>query len=142
MASRYVAIGGRWIFALWYLATGATWFVSRARGRGGAHREAAAGAAAFQAALTQSGFMDPLLALICLLGGAALLVRRTSPLGIVMLAPVVAVIFFFHLVLTGNWVWGTLNLLWFAALAWSCRDALKTLWHYSRASAFPERPAR
>jgi hypothetical protein len=39
-----------------------------------------------------------------------MLSRRTAPLGIAMLAPVVAVIFLFHLVLTGNWIQGTLNL--------------------------------
>jgi hypothetical protein len=131
MLSKYSATVARWIFSLWYLASGATWLITHALGRGTVHREVAPGAAAFQLALAQSQFMNPLLALTCLLGGAALLVRRTSPLGIVILLPVVVVIFLFHLVLSGNWVWGTLNLVWFAALAWSCRRAFTTLWHYT-----------
>jgi hypothetical protein len=43
----------------------------------------------FQKALTASHFMDHLLALACVFGGGVLLIRRTAPLGIAMLAPVV-----------------------------------------------------
>jgi hypothetical protein len=73
---------------------------------------------AFQRAFTESHFMDPLLAVACFLGGGALLVHRTTPLGIAMLAPVVVVIFLFHLLLTGNWIWGAFNLIWFTGLTW------------------------
>jgi hypothetical protein len=131
MLPKYLAIAARWIFGLWYLTTGGAWFIARALGREAAHHEITPGAIAFQKALTETRFMDPLLALACLLGGAALLVRRTAPLGIVMLAPVVVVIFLFHLALTGNWIWGTLNLVWFAGLAWRCRGAFTPLWSYS-----------
>lgn len=93
------------------------------------HREVAAGAVAFQKALTESRFMDPLLALTCFVGGAALLIPRMTPLGIVVLAPVVAVIFLFHVVLSGNWMWGSLNLIWLGALAWRYRNAFSTLWN-------------
>jgi hypothetical protein len=130
MLLKYISIAARWSFSLWYFLTGAAWLVSHGLGRVTQHREVAAGAIAFQKALTESGFMDPLLAITCLFGGAALLVRRTTPLGIVVLAPVVAVIFFFHVVLSGNWIWGTLNLTWFTGLAWSCRKAFTTLWNY------------
>jgi hypothetical protein len=130
MLLKYVAFAARWIFGLWYLLTGGVWFVAHGLGRGAAHREVTAGAVAFQRALTESQFMDPLLALTCFVGGAALLIRRTSPLGIVILAPVVMVIFLFHLVLSGNWKWGTLNLIWFAGLAWCFRRGFTSLWSY------------
>jgi hypothetical protein len=130
---KYFDIAGRWIFGLWYLMTGGAWLATHALGRGAAHQETAAGAIAFQKALTESHFMDPLLAIACLFGGVALLIRRTAPLGIAMLAPVVVVIFLFHLVLTGNWIWGTLNLAWFTALAWGYRRAFAALWTYSEA---------
>jgi hypothetical protein len=130
---KYVDIAGRWIFGLWYLMTGGTWLVTHALGRGAAHQETASGAIAFQKALTESHFMDPLLAIACLLGGVALLIRRTAPLGITILAPVVAVIFLFHLALTGNWMWGALNLVWFSALASGYRRAFTALWTYSEA---------
>jgi hypothetical protein len=131
MLLKYVAIAGRWIFGLWYLITGGAWLVTRALGRGAAHQEVAAGAIAFQKALTESHFMDPLLALTCFFGGGALLIRRTEPLGVAMLAPVVVVIFLFHLVLSGNWIWGTLNLVWFIGLASRYRRPFTSLWTYS-----------
>ena len=131
MFLHYFAIAARWIFGLWYALTGGSWLVTHALRRGTAHHEVTAGAIAFQKALTESNFMDPLLALTCFVGGAALFLRRTTPLGIVMLAPVVVVIFLFHLMLTGNWIWGTLNLVWFAGLAWRCRRAFEALWTYS-----------
>jgi len=131
MLLKCLALSGRWIFGLWYFITGGAWLVAHAIGRGAAHHELAPGAIAFQKALTESLFMDPLLAVTCLFGGAALLFRRTAPLGIAMLAPLVVVIFLFHLVLTGNWMWGTLNLAWFAGLAWCYRAAFTTLWTYT-----------
>jgi hypothetical protein len=131
MFPKYIVIAGRWIFALWYLMTGGAWLLSHALGRGAAHQETASGAIAFQKALTESHFMDPLLAIACFVGGGALLSHRTAPLGVAILAPVVAVIFLFHIVLTGNWMWGTLNLVWFAGLAWWYRKAFTSLWAYS-----------
>jgi hypothetical protein len=131
MLLKYVSVAARWLFGLWYVITGCAWLVSHLLGRGVAQHETVAGAIAFQTALTESRFMDPLLASTCLFGGAALLFRRTSPLGIVVLAPVVVVIFLFHVVLSGNWIWGTLNLFWLAGLAWRCRRAFATLWSYA-----------
>ena len=131
MLPKYLDIAARWIFGLWYSVTGGAWLVTHALGRGAAHQETAAGAIAFQKALADSHFMDPLVAIACLLGGGALFSRRTAPLGIGLLAPVVAVIFLFHLVLSGNWIWGTLNLVWFTALAWRNRKAFTALWAYS-----------
>lgn len=58
--------------------------------------------------------------------------HRTAPLGIVMLAPVVVVIFLFHVVLTGNWPWGTLNLAWIAGLGWRYRRGFTALWTYPK----------
>ncbi len=130
MLLKSVTVAARWIFGLWYLITGGAWIVNHVLGRGVAHHEVMAGAIAFQMALTESRFMDPLLASTCLFGGAALLFRRTSPLGIVVLAPVVVVIFLFHVVLSGNWIWGTLNLIWISGLAWRSRRAFATLWSY------------
>ena len=88
-------------------------------------------ATAFEAALAQTGFMNPLLCLGCFLGGGALLFRRTAPLGIALLAPLVVIIFCFHLFMTKSYLWGTLNLLWLAALAWRYRRGFDQLWHYT-----------
>ena len=62
-----------------------------------------------------------------IVGGLALMIGRTAPLGIAVLAPTVAWIFLFHLTLSGDVVWGSL---WFAGwliLAWWHRDAFRPL---------------
>lgn len=75
--------------------------------------------------------VEPLIAVGSLAGGLLLLVRRTAPLGIIVLAPLVAGIFLFHLLISRtSWPWGALNLAWLLALAWLHRDAYAPLWQH------------
>ena len=124
----------RWIFGLFYFATG-VWIALAQFGLSAPPPQPTPAASAFTNALTASRFVDPLIAVAYLFGGGALLLRRTSPVGVLLLAPIVVVIFFFHLVLSGQWVWGTINLLWLAALAWSHRTAYTPLWNYPHVPA-------
>ncbi|MBW0143957.1 hypothetical protein [Sphingomicrobium clamense] len=60
-------------------------------------------------------------------GGLLLLVPRTAPLGLAILAPTVIWIFLFHATLTASFFWGAS---WFAAflvLVWWYRDAFRPL---------------
>lgn len=57
-------------------------------------------AAAFFGALADTGYFSKLLATVEVIAGALLLMRRFVPLGLVMLAPVVVNILFFHLFLS------------------------------------------
>ena len=82
---------------------------------------------AFLDALSAPSFFLPLLGATFLSGAAALLFQRTAPLGIALLAPPMAVIFLFHIFLTGMVVWGTLWAGPLAVLAWGHRDAFKAL---------------
>jgi hypothetical protein len=50
-----------------------------------------------------------------------------------VLTPVVVGIFCFHLALSGQWLWGTANLVWLLALAWHFRAAFRPLWSYPTA---------
>ncbi len=89
----------------------------------------------FQNALEASGFIVPVMLTCYVLGGAALLFSRTAPLGIVLLAPFVAVIFFYHILLGGSALWA---LFWAAGLlllAWRYRDAFKALVSFSDSRA-------
>jgi hypothetical protein len=115
---------------LFYFGVGANSFIRH--GLGDPRQEALEATTALEAALANSHFMNPLISLCCLLGGAALLFRRTAPLGIGILAPLVVIIFFFHLLLTGDWWWGTLNAVWLAVLAWEFRKGFHGLWNYDR----------
>ena len=87
-------------------------------------------AAAFSEALQQTRFLFPLIALANIAGGAALLARRTAPLGLVLLAPSVTGIFFYHLLFTGLVWWGLIWAAGLALLAWSHRGAFQPLWSY------------
>ena len=87
-------------------------------------------AAAFSEALQQFGFAFALLALGNIAGGAALLIKRTAPLGVVLLTPSVIGIFFYHLLFTGLVWWGLIWTAGLGLLAWSYRGRLQPLWSY------------
>lgn len=120
----------RWIFGLFYFSTGVAIFLYTVFGIGSPPSQPTHKAEEFALALTASHFIDPLLSLAYLVGGGALLVRRSAPLGILVLTPAVVVIFCFHLVLSGQWFWGSLNLAWLLMLAWHFRSAFRPLWNY------------
>ena len=134
MHSRKVITAARWIFGLFYFATGVV-IVFALFGLGSAPQQPTPASSAFAKALDDSGFIDPLLATVYLTGGAALLMRRTAPLGIAILTPVVIGIFCFHIALSGQWLWGTLNLAWLLALAWCFRSSFQPLWNNESSGA-------
>jgi hypothetical protein len=85
-------------------------------------------AIAFNAALTNSGYMMPLIAGIQALAGALLLANRFVPLALALLAPIVVNIFAFHLFLEH----GGLPVAVIVAavelfLAWQYRDAYRPM---------------
>lgn len=129
-ASRYVWPALRIVYGLFFLAMG-VWATT---GIGPRPVQPTRAAADFTQALTDTGFMDPLLGASFLLGGGALLFHRTAPLGIVALAPSVAVILFFHLFLSGQYIWGPFVAAYLAALAWHYRGGFVPLWSYGTAS--------
>jgi hypothetical protein len=120
----------RWLYGLFFLATGLWILVSVGTGMLSPPSQPTPRAAAFMEALSASGFMDPLLALSFILGGGALLARRTAPAGLAILAPAVAVILLFHLFLSGQWPVGLVVAGVFLALAWHYRTAFASLWSW------------
>jgi len=96
---------------------------------GGHHPpEAVAAAGHFTTALDDTGFMDPALIAVLLIGGVAMLFDRSAPIGLILLAPPIFVIACFHWFLTHSYVWGTIWPVWFAALAWHYRGVFARLW--------------
>jgi hypothetical protein len=120
----------RWLYGLFYAYVGASWFVHRLIGKPWVTPPEPPLAKAITSAFSASGVVDPFIAAACLAGGLLLLVRRTAPLGIAVLAPLVTGIFLFHVFLTGGWVWGTLHFLLLLALAWLHRSAFRPLWRH------------
>jgi hypothetical protein len=116
----------RLIFALYYFGVGVIGFITN-----DAVKDAAKAATPLEKAMAESLFMNPLLCLACLVGGGTMLCRRSTPLGIVILAPLVIIIFCFHMMITKSYLWGSLNLILLAANAWQFRRAFAPLWNYS-----------
>jgi hypothetical protein len=123
---KWLSIAVRLIFAVWYFGVGVFGLVTN-----DAVKDAAKASTPLEKAMAESLFMNPLLCLACLVGGGAMLFRRTTPLGIVILAPLVIIIFCFHMVITKSYLWGALNLVLLAVNAWQCRRAFDQLWNYA-----------
>jgi cytochrome b subunit of formate dehydrogenase len=121
----------RVVFGLFFLITGVAIVVARTTGLISEPVQPTAAAADFMAALGRTPFMDLLTAASYIAGGGALLLDRTAPLGIAILAPTVTVILFFHLFLSGQYIWGPFVAAYFALLVWRYRRGFKGLWSYS-----------
>jgi hypothetical protein len=117
----------RSLYALYFLFVGVT-IVRMLMVHGPGVVQPNPASAAFMGALRDSGFMLPAMAATYLLGGLALIVPRTAPLGVVLLAPVVGIILLFHLNLTGRVLWGGGWALGLALLAWHYRGSYVGLW--------------
>lgn len=117
----------RWLYGLFYTFVGLSWFGHRLLGRPWQTPEEPPPAQRLLDALTDSGFVDPMIATCCLAGGLLVLYRRTVPLGIAVLAPLVTGIALFHLSLTGKWVWACVHFGALALLAWQHRHAFAAL---------------
>ena len=120
----------RWLYGLFYVYIGGSWFLYFFMGKPWSVPEKNESAQRLVNAMSQSGIVDPLIAGTCLVGGLLLFVKRTAPLGIAILAPLVFGIFIFHVFLTGGWVWGGIHFSLLLLLAWRHRSAFRPLWSY------------
>jgi hypothetical protein len=118
----------RAVYGLFFLATGLWVLLSIATGLLPAPGQPTPAASAFMQALDDARFVTPMLGLSYIAGGGCLLFTRTAPLGLVLLAPSVAVILGFHLFLSGQYVWGPFVTAYFLLLVWRYRRSLAALW--------------
>lgn len=121
----------RYLYAAYYLLVGIYLALSLAGVIPPPHPKISSASAAFQGALAKTGFMFPLLAFTYIVSACALCAHRTAPLGLVLLAPVAVIIFFTDTLLDTAWIFGTLNAVVLAALAWHFRAAYRPLFSYS-----------
>jgi hypothetical protein len=129
-ATDYAWAGLRLLTGLYYLVIGLLIAVSQIFHVGAPPTQPTLRATAFDNALHASGFVDPLLALNFIAGGGALLLARTTPFGLVMLAPTVTVIVVFNVVLAGLVPWGLFVAAVWLALAWRHRSGFVGLFNW------------
>lgn len=125
----------RWLYGLFYVYIGGSWFLYYLLDKPWTVPEKNESAQRLVSAMSQSGIVDPLIAGTCLVGGLLLFVKRTAPLGIAILAPLVFGIFIFHVFLTGDWIWGGIHFSLLVLLAWLHRSAFRPLWSYGATRA-------
>ncbi|MBW8815873.1 MAG: hypothetical protein JF588_20840 [Caulobacterales bacterium] len=121
----------RLVTGLYFLATGLLITTSLVFHVGRPPAQPTLRATVFDNALHASGFMDPLLALNFIVGGGALLLARTAPFGLVMLAPTVTVIVAFNMVLAGLVPWALFVAAVWLALAWRYRSGFASLFNWT-----------
>ncbi len=124
----------RYLYAAYYLYFGVVLALSLLGAVHLPHPKISPASAAFQTALAKTGFVFPALAVTYIASACALAIDRTAPLGVVILAPVMVIIFFTDTLLDTAWVWGTLHAVVLAALAWHYRAAYRPLWNYRAAT--------
>lgn len=118
-------------YGLFFILIGAYGGLSLLSGRGNPFDSAPGAGTEFQNALEATGFMHPLMLGCYVIGGVALLFKRTAPLGIVVLAPFVVVIFFYHTLLDVSLLWAAFWAAGLALLAWQMRAAFLPLVNYT-----------
>lgn len=120
----------RWAYGGFFLFWGGVGMVGTLFGIGEPPAPPNPESAALMDAINQS-FLGTLALLTFVAGGTALLFQRTTPLGLMILTPSVAFIFFYHLTLTGSVIWGSIWLAGLLLMAWWYRDAWRDLVHFA-----------
>lgn len=132
MIARFAWSALRIAYGGFFAVVGAWGAISLARGEGNPFVSGSGPGPDFQEAMEATGFLVPLMLAMFILGGLALAVRRTAPLGIILLAPFVAVIFFYHLLLGGSAAWAFGWASGLLLLAWHHRSAFVPLVTFDR----------
>lgn len=88
--------------------------------------------AEFTQALFGSGFIGPLMSVTYFVSGLLIVIRRTTPLGLVLLAPFVVGIFFTNLLLNGSLASAFIITGVWLLLAWQVRSAYQPMWNYGK----------
>ena len=125
----------RYVFAAYYLYVGVYLALSLTGVLPPLHLKLSSASASFQHALAETGFVRSVLAATYVVSAGALCFDRTAPLGVVLLAPSMVIIFLTDTLLDTAWVWGTLHSAILAALAWHYRSAYRPMWNYGVPSA-------
>jgi len=90
--------------------------------------------AAFLDAMLKTGFLIPLIAVVWTASGVALVFRRTAPLGVALLAPVMVNIVLADTLLDTVYLWAFAHAAPLVLLAWRYRSGFRGLWNYPPAA--------
>lgn len=119
----------RWIYALLFLLIGARSLLVIAGLLPGSEYPGSPEAKAFAEAIFAKGFISPLMSVTFFAAGILIFIKRTAPLGLVLLAPFIVSILFTHLMFEPNPIFGILIALLWLLFAWRFRKAYQPMWN-------------
>lgn len=90
-------------------------------------------AKAFAEAIFSKGFISPLMSITYFVSGILIIIKRTAPFGLVLLAPFILSILLTHLMYEPNPIFGIIIALLWLLFAWRYRKAYQPLWNYTDA---------
>lgn len=123
--------GLRWLYGLLFLLIGAHALLASAGFLPKGEYPSSPESEAFTQALFGSGFVGPLMSVTYFISGLLIIIKRTTPLGLVLLAPFVVGIFFTNIMLNGSLPAAfTITGLWLL-LAWHVRSAYRPMWNFN-----------
>lgn len=120
----------RWIYALLFLFIGGRSLLVIAGLLPSSEYPGSPEAIAFAESIFAKGFISPLMSFTFFISGILILIKRTAPLGLVLLAPFIVAILLTHLMFEPNPVVGVLIALLWCLFAWRFRKAFKPMWNY------------
>ena len=119
----------RWVYALLFLLIGARSLLVIAGLLPGSEYPGSPEAKAFAEAIFAKGFISPLMSVTFFIAGILIFIKRTAPLGLVLLAPFIVSILFTHLMFEPNPIFGILIALLWLLFAWRFRKAYQPMWN-------------
>ncbi len=120
----------RWIYALLFIIIGARSLLVIAGQFPGSEYPGSPEAKAFAEAIFAKGFISPLMSITFFVSGILIIIRRTAPFGLVILAPFIVGILLTHLMFEPNPTFGILIALLWIVFAWRFRKAYQPMWNY------------
>lgn len=120
----------RWIYAIFFLLIGARALLILFGFLPPTEYPGSPEVKAFTHAIFETGFISPLMSVTYFVAGILILIKRTAPLGLILLAPFIVSILLTHLMFEPNPMFGIFIFLWWLFLAWQFRSAFQPMWNY------------
>lgn len=120
----------RWIYALLFLLIGAQALLVYAGFLPKSEYPSSPESKEFTDAIFATGFIGPIMSITYFVSGILILIKRTAPLGLVLLAPFIVVILFTNLMLNGNVAFSVLITSFWVLFIWRFRKAYQPMWNY------------
>ena len=128
----------RWVYALLFVLIGARSLLVIAGFMPASEYPGSPEAKEFAEAIFSKGFISPLMSITYFVSGILIIIRRTAPLGLVLLAPFVLSILLTHLMYEPNPFFGILIALLWILFAWRFRKAYQPMWNYRQSDGSDE----